>query len=441
MKITPPPALPVESPKKLSESIRHGAADYLKHIKLFSRNARLYLIGSFLMGVNFHVFQLLLNLYLRDLGFSEGQIGYVVSSRAVGMTLIAIPAALLLSRIKLKPVLLTACLMFAIFSYFITSYQTLSLLIGFSLLSGAAFTFYRVGAAPFYMRNSTPNERTHLFSCAFGMMLLAGMAGSIGSGRMVTLIGDMTGDIILGYQYTMYLGIAVALLALLPFGLIKSARPSRDENRITVTWDQLKQRGGFYLKIVTSNFLVGAGAGLTIPFLNLYFRDRFDLSPDTIGLYYFVVQFSMLVGTLSGPVLAKKFGLVRTVVITQIASMPFMLMLSYSFYLPLAFVAFVFRGGLMNLGAPIVTNFGMEISEKEEQGLVNALLMVSWTSSWMFSAAIGGSLIEKYGYTVTINVTIILYVIATTAFYCFFRKAERKSEEASGWIIARENLS
>lgn len=422
-------------------TFRRGISEYVSHVKLFSRNSRLYLTGSFLMGVNFHVFQLLLNLYLKQLGFDESQIGYVVSSRAVGMTLIAIPAAILMSRVRLKPILMISCLLFAVFSYFIATYQALLILIGFSVLTGMAFSFYRVAAAPFYMRNSTPVERTHLFSFSFGMMLLAGMVGSIGSGKMVMLLSGMTGDIILGYQITLYIGIFVALLALLPFMLIKATEPSREESRISLSLEQLKQRGGFYFKISISNFIIGMGAGLIIPFLNLYFKDRFNLQPDTIGFYYFVVQLSMLAGSLSGPVLVKKFGLVRTVVITQMASLPFMLVLSYSYFLPLAFVAFVFRGGLMNLGIPIVSNFGMEMAEKKEQGLVNALLMVAWTSSWMISAAIGGTLIETYGYTVTMNITIVLYVISTIAFYIFFRSAETKSQTAMGWVMVRDNAS
>jgi predicted MFS family arabinose efflux permease len=393
------------------------------------------------MGVNFHVFQLLLNLYLKQLGFNEGQIGYVVSSRAIGMTLIAIPAAILMSRVRLKPILVTSCILFAIFSYFIASYHALMLLIGFSILTGAAFSFYRVAAAPFYMRNSTPTERTHLFSFSFGMMLLAGMAGSLGSGKMVMIIGNWTGDILTGYQITLYLGIVVALAALIPFFLIKSSKPSKEERRLSLSLEQLRQRGTFYFKITFSNFVIGMGAGLIIPFLNLYFRDRFNLQPDTIGLFYFVVQLSMLAGSLSGPVLVKKFGLVRTVVITQAISLPFMLILSYSYYLPLAFVAFVFRGGLMNLGIPLVTNFGMEMADKEEQGLVNALLMVAWTSSWMISSAIGGSLIEKYGYTVTMNITVVLYVISTLTYFLFFRKAEARGESSMGWVMARDNAS
>ncbi len=425
----------------LFKNFKSGVLDYLSHLRLFSRNVRLYLLGSFLMGVNFHVFQLLLNLYLKQLGFDESQIGLVVSSRAIGMTLIAIPAAILMSRVRLKPILLTSCLLFAVFSYFIATYQEFLLLIGFSVLCGMAFSFYRVAAAPFYMRNTTTAERTYVFSFSFGMMLLAGMVGSIGSGKMVMIIGDWTGDIIAGYQITLYLGILVALLALLPFFLIKAARPSEEESKITLSLDQLKRRGSFYFKITISNFIIGLGAGLIIPFLNLYFRDRFNLLPDTIGLYYFVVQLSMLAGSLSGPILVKRFGLIRTVVITQAASLPFMLILSYSYYLPLAFVAFVFRGGLMNLGIPITANFGMEMAEKKEQGLVNAMLMVSWTSSWMISSAVGGTLIEQYGYTVTMNITIVLYIISTLTYYGFFRKAEARGEGAMGWVMARDNAS
>ncbi|MDF1545887.1 MAG: MFS transporter [bacterium] len=425
--------------QEYNKGLRGGLKEYIYHLRLFSRNARLYLIGSFLIGINFHVFQLLLNLYLKEFGFVEGEIGLVLSSRAVGSALIAIPAALILSRVRLKPILVASSILFAVFTFFITSFQQLNLLIGFSLLSGMAFAFYRVAAAPFYMRNSSPVERTHLFSFSFGTMLLAGMAGSIGSGKLVTILGEWTGDLILGYQYTLYIGILIGLFSLIPFLMIKASDPSAEENRIELSRRQFRERWRFYGKLTLTNFTIGAGAGLIIPFLNLYFRDRFNLSPDLIGVYYFVVQFSMLFGSLSGPILARRFGLVRTVVITQMLSIPFMLILSYTYYLPLAFAAFVIRGGLMNLGVPIVTNLGMELAQKREQGLVNALLMLGWTSSWMVTSAVGGNLIEHYGYTVTMNITVATYLLSSGIFYLFFRNSETRNESDHTWSLVREN--
>ncbi len=421
------------------QAIQAEFFDYISNIKLFSKNAKLYLLGSFLIGVNFHVFQLLLNLYLRELGYAESEIGYIISSRAVGMTIIAIPAAMLLSRVKLKPILLSSCLLFGLFSFGLSSFVEFGLLISFSMLSGIVFAFYRVAGGPFYMRNSSSKERTHLFSVSFGMMIMAGMLGSAGSGQLVKIIGNHFDNILLGYQYTLYIGILFSFLALIPFSIIKASAPSAEENKINLTMIQFKKRGSFYFKITIANFLVGLGAGLIIPFLNLYFSDRFNQGADSIGMFYFFVSFSMLAGSLAGPIMARKFGLVRAVVITQLLSIPFMFILSYSYFLPLVVGAFILRAGFMNLGVPIVTNLGMELAEKKEQGLVNALLMVSWTSSWMISAAVGGQLIDSYGYTFTIDITIVLYLLSTLTFYSFFKNAEIKTDTHPKWIIAKEN--
>lgn len=415
-----------------------GLREYRGSVKLFSRNARLYLLGSFLIGVNFSVFNLLFNLYLKEIGFVEGQIGIVNSTRAVGMTLVAIPAAMILSRIRLKPLLMVACVLFALFSFGQTTFQQWTLLLGSAVLTGMSFAFFRIASGPFYMRNSTRTERTHLFSFSFGMHLLAGMIGSWGAGHLVTVIGERTGDIVLGYQYTLYLAIAIGFLALIPFALVKAAAPSSEENRIHLNPAQFKRRGMFYFKVTFVNFLIGTGAGLIIPFMNLYFRDRFQLPPDRIGFFFILLSFGMLVGTLCGPLLTGKAGLVRTIVATQLASIPFMLTLAYSHLLWLAVLAFVIRGGLMNMGVPISTNFAMELCEKQEQGLVNALLSVSWTSSWMVSVAIGGSLIEHYGYTLVLSVSSGLYLMSALSYFWFFGRIEKRSSDGSGWYVPRD---
>ena len=430
-----------EQSNGLLEQVRSGLAVYFGHIQLFSTNARLFLLGSFLMGMNFQFFQLLLNLYLKEMGLAEGDIGLIQSGRGIGMTLMAIPAALILSRIRVKPVLQWAAVGVAFFSACLVTVNHLPLLIGFMILSGMSFSFYRIAAGPFFMRNSTPTERTYLFSFQFASMLLAGMIGSVGAGRMARYLGESTGDILLGYQYTLFLGIAIGILALIPYAFIRASKPSAEESRLTFSWDLIRKRRSFYYKITISNFLTGLGAGLIIPFLNLYFRDRFGMPADEIGYFYFMVHCAMFTGMMIGPVLARKFGLVRTVVITQLLSIPFMLILSYSYLLPLAAIAFVLRGGLMNLGVPMITNLGMELSERHEQPLVNALLGIAWTSSWMVSAALGGAVIEKFGYTTTLNVSIIIYLISTVTLYAYFKGAERRTDEPTGWAIVRGSFN
>ena len=143
----------------------------------------------------------------------------------------------------------------------------------------------------------------------------------------------------------------------------------------------------------------------------------------------------MFIGTLSGPIFSKRLGLVRTIVVTQLASIPFMVVLAYSYFLPVVVVAFILRGGLMNLGVPISTNFGLEMATKSEHGLVNALLMISWTGGMAVSAFFGGRIIETYGFTVSIDMTIFLYVLSALIYFAFFRKSEKKNSVGPGWVI------
>ncbi len=409
--------------------------EYLAHLSLFSRNARLYLIGAFLMGVNFEVYQFLLNLYLKELRFGEGDIGFVNSFRALGIALMAVPSAVLFSRLKLKPFLITAVVMFAVASFLITTSTKMGMLVTFSLLAGISWSFFRVAGGPFYIRNSTPVERTHLFSCSFAVLLLSGMLGSAGSGKLVTIITSATGSSILGYQIALYFGIAVGILALIPFSMIKPFGPEVNDRPLKIRLATFRHRGGFYLKLTSINFLIGLGAGLIIPFLSLFFRDRFHLPPDRIGLVYLSVSAAMLIGTLAGPLLVKRLGLVRTVVYTQVASIPFMLTLAYSYFLPLVVFAFILRGALMNLAGPLSTNLAMEIADESEQGFVNALLTVAWTGSWMIAVAVGGHLIETYGYSLTLNIASGLYLLASLLYFSFFRSIEQRREKGSGWYI------
>jgi predicted MFS family arabinose efflux permease len=402
---------------------------------MFSPNVRWYLLGAFLMGMNFEIFQLLLNLYFKELQFGEGDIGLVNACRAMGMAIMAIPASILFARFHIRPMLLIGVSGFTLFSVLIITTQEIWILMGLSLLVGVSWSLFRVFSGPFYMRNSTPAERSHLFSCSFAVLILAGMIGSAGAGQLVTVLGAYYGDILVGYKLALVVGVLIGTLALFPFAMVTAHEPVPRNERISLNMRQLRSRGGFYGKLIFVNFLIGVGAGLIIPFLNLYFKERFHLAPDMIGLFFLAVSAAMFVGTLSGPILARRFGLVRAVVITQLASLPFMLMLAYTYSLPVAFAAFVIRGGLMNLNAPISSHLAMELSEEAERPLVNALLMISWTGSWMIAVAIGGELVERHGFTLVLNIASGLYLVASILYYYFFRNIEQRRDDESGWYI------
>jgi MFS family permease len=407
--------------------------EYHINLKRFSKNVRLYLLASFLIGLTFTAYLLLLNLYLREQGSRESFIGMVLSAGAIGMTVTSIPAAFILRRIRLKNILLSSTVVYGLSILFLSWLPVSDMLILVSFLAGVAITFYRVAAAPFFMRNSSPKERTYIFSLSFGVALIASVIGSVFFGWMVTALSESAGGMVPAYRWTFAVAVGLGILALIPFSIIKAADPGREDRSAVFSLSILKSRFGLYVRLFLPYFVVGTGAGLIIPFLNLYFRDRFDQPPDKIGLFYTAVHTTMLLGILAGPVLAKRIGMVRTLVSTQLISIPFMVTLAYTYSLPAALAAFLVRGALMNLGMPIGTNFAMEMVKKHEQALVNALLMFGWTSSWMVSTAIGGRLIERHGYTLPLMTAAGLYIMSSILYYLFFRDSERKT--STGYIV------
>lgn len=419
--------------KSLNGKISHTVKDYWSHIRLFSRNIRLFLLGSFLLSLTAASIGLLMNLYLKERGADESYIGRFLSSGAVGMTIVAIPAAFALRRIKLKMVLLASTVIYIISIILLSRLPVTNILILVGFVSGMAMTFNRIAAAPFFMRNSTPKERTYIFSFNFGVTLMAGMIGSLASGWLVSQLSKLTPSIISAYQWTFIIGTALGILAVIPFSMIKAAGPSEEDREVDFSFGLLRRRSHLYARLLIPQFFVGVGAGLIIPFLNLYFRDRFAQSPDKIGFFFFAVNGTMLIGILAGPILARKFGMVKTIVTTEFLSIPFMIILAFTYSLPLAFAAFLIRGAMMNMAQPIGSNFSMEMVGKSEHAMVNALMTLAWTSSWMISTAVGGSLIEKHGYTLPLMIAVGLYVISAVLYYTFFRKSERKT--TTGFMV------
>jgi len=129
----------------------------------------------------------------------------------------------------------------------------------------------------------------------------------------------------------------------------------------------------------------------------------------------------MITGLLVAPMVAEKKGKIRTVVFSQLFSIPFLIVLGITHNLYLALLAFFMRAALMNMAQPLYLNFAMEKVSHDQQPLTNALLTIAFTAGWGASANIGGYLIEFFGYAAPFISTSALYLISTGMTYTLFR--------------------
>ena len=167
-----------QTPKISRQSL---VRDYFRKIRMFSRNARLFLSATFLNGFATGIWVVLFNLYLLDLGFREDFIGYMLLLGGLAAGLAAFPAGIICGKVGRKKTLLTGVAVGSIFNAILvfTSNPILLLTVNlFQGFGGLAGILFWVAQAPFMMENSEPEERTHLFSINLATWFLSNMAGS-----------------------------------------------------------------------------------------------------------------------------------------------------------------------------------------------------------------------------------------------------------------------
>jgi MFS family permease len=399
--------------------------------------ARRFLWGTFFLGMGWAVFMLLLNLYMRELGHSESFIGRLWSMQSVGTIVMTIPAATLIARFSARWLVVLSTALAAGCYFLLTVVHLPALMVAASVGVGMAAAIPRVVGGPFFMRYTTSTERAHVFSLQFAAMLGAGLFAYFGGGWLHRVAVELLGSVVLAYRALLIGGalstfIGAVVYLSIPSGVIVD----RSQTAATLI-QRARNKAPLLFKLTFPFFVIGVGAGLIIPFLNLYFRDRFGMEPLAIGFYYGLVQTSMLVGVLIGPYLARKWGMIRMVVYTEAASLPFMVVLAFSHNLHLAVGAFIMRGALMNMGVPIANNYLMERVGESDRAVANGLAMLAWTSSWALATWVGGALIEHIGYTEPLLVAGGLYLLAAILYFWFFRNEDLRAGGGEGVPVGR----
>ncbi|MBU0954593.1 MAG: MFS transporter [Spirochaetes bacterium] len=403
---------------------RQLASEYKEAFVSFSKNARLFLLGNFMLGIGNNLVQLLLNLYMKNLGIGENDIGTVLAMRALGSFLIALPASFIVARLNSRLLLMGATVLTA------SAFAAQGLFTAFGplassvFLSGAFSSMYQVAAGPFFMKNSGEKERIHLFSLNGALGMGTGVLGSLFGGLFKEAVFSFTGNEALAYRLALALGGAFVLVAIIPFSGIKDGDANPGQLNGSPAPKQRVPLGKInvwlYVKLLLPGFFVGMGAGLTVPYLNLYFKNEFNLGDSLIGVIFAAGQVVTFLGMVSGPPIAKRLGKERAIFWTQAISVPFILVLTYLRWLPLVLLAFLMRQALMNMSSPISENFTLEQIPPQQQHFMNACKMLNWTGSWMVSAKISGWLIATRGFAPSFTLTALLYTLSSVLFWLFF---------------------
>jgi len=404
----------------------------------YTRNVRLFLVALALHGLSSAIYGLWLNLHLLDLGYSRGIMGVLNALPSAIVLGIGLPAGWWADRVGRRPMLILGGLLMAIGTVGVgLGISPLWVGLGVGLI-GTGYSLFFIVYAPFLTENASEAERTRLFALSSAILFWAGFLGEWIGGALPDLFRTFgpVGPTI--YAGPILLTALLDFLAVLPLLGIRevpraSPRTSLAGWRTQALWDPI-------VPMAIPNLLLGAGAALSVPFLNVYFHERYQLDDQTLGVLFALTSAVTGFATLLAPAIARWIGRIATVTLTQGLSIGFLIGMALTDQAHLAALAMVLRGALMNMASPLYTEFCMEQVPATGRAAVSGILNLTWEAGWMIGAALSGFLQQQYGLVSMLLSTAALYGVGTLYQYLAFAARDRVAV-ACGKQVFRGQIS
>ncbi len=423
--------------------------EILKNYLQLPRPIHYLIMVQFFLNIIHVAFVLILNIYLRKKGFSDPQIANYNSLRFLGVLMFALPFGIFIKSRNLKPFFILSSFMVPFFSLLLINSidRDLNQLIPFGFFGwGLSMMLVNVCSLPFILRNTSEKNSIESLSLSFSTWSLAMMF----SGIVISGLKSIESINILNYyiyfnEYTLLLLISFLSFLSVPFSISITEKKQPKNNKTnnqsftlilkSYDWDLI-------IKAITPHIAISIGAGLTIPFINLFFNSIFNLDSDSFSLLGSITSLIVFISALFVPTIKNKFGYWVSIVLVQSCSIICLLTLafteifsSYNISTSIAILAFIFRQPLMHMAHPSTNELTMNYVGKNNQELISALTSSLWSASWYISAKLFQLLREKgYEYYKIFFITAFLYVIGTILYSIIIlsynkKKADRISEK------------
>ncbi len=410
--------------KKTNKPIRNPLLlDYLQNLRAFKPNARYYLVSVMVTGMTLGGFRLLFNFYVLSLGYDEELLGNLITTSNLTALFMALPMGFLVDFWGRKNALIIRTFLLGVSVAVMAVWPGTLVFFGMNILIGLAMSINSVVTGPFMMENSDEQERSYLFSFGSGIQMAAMSVGNWVGGYLPTWVGgyhNVDPESSAAYAGTMLMIALVSSLGLIPIFFIKRNRLVNVRDGVFAPVVFARENPKLLGKVFTPLLIVSIGAGLFVPFMNVFFREVHHLPDSSVGSLMAWGSLAMGAGLLVAPPLADRLGKLRLVVITQGLSIPFMILLGFSPLIWVTAAAFYIRMALMNMSSPIYQNFVLEQVKPDDRATVASLHSMVWSFGRSFSPSVSGSLQVSYGFGPPFILATGLYIVAIFLYWLFW---------------------
>jgi len=307
----------------LSKSISTEASAYWQRVQRFTPSARRVIVSQAISRLGFGIYQAIFNLYLLSLGYSTVFVSGLLSLGLYTMAIGALIAGPYTSRVGEKTALVLSGVIMSIGAGMLIAFPfpiilTLMIVVFYF---GNSLTITSFG--PLVARSSTPYERTHLFGASQASRISTGFIGSLVGGFLPGIFAILLFvplDSPVTFQLTLIIWVLTSILGIAPLLSLRETtiqeEPSNDSEEPVSSSPEPKGHLSIVARFVICSILIGLGAGLIVPLINVFFWEFYNLPTYMVGTIIGSGQATMATGVLLSPILASRIGKVKSVVMT-----------------------------------------------------------------------------------------------------------------------------
>jgi len=341
-------------------------------------------------------------LYLAERGLSTKQIGLLLTLTLVGDTAISLWLTTMADRIGRRVTLVIGAglVLFAGIVFAITGNFALLLIaatVGVISPSG-----YEVG--PFLAveqaavsQTASRDDRTHLFAWYNLAGSLATAVGALCAGYLTQLVRSTGATQLQSYQAAVIVyaagGVALAVLfSRLTQGVeVLNAAPASSSPSAAAPRFGLGRSRGIVLRL-SSLFAMDAFAGGFVmqSLIAYWFHVRFGVQPPVLGSIFFGANVLAAISALSAARLARRFGLLNTMVFTHLPSNMLLILVPLMPSLPLAIAMLLVRFSISQMDVPTRQSYTMAAVSPEERSAAGGVTGVARTVGASLSPVVAG---------------------------------------------------
>lgn len=373
-------------------------------------------------------FFLILNIFLAKQGFSDPEIANFISYRFLAVMVLAFPLGFFIKGKALKPFFMIGSLgvpTVALLLVLAVNHQYHQFLPMLFVLWGVVFTSFQVSSLPYVMRNTARKNQSHAISLNYATHSF----GTIVGGVIIYALSKVP-------FFDMGEGAALIFISLLGYWGVRFLRKLKVDKVLPVRerlqwksydWDLL-------IKAIFPTLIIAVGAGLTIPFINLFFFHNFEIDSSSFALIGGVASLLVATTALLVPNVKSKLGFKKGISITQtVAVLALVALATTEFYvdywwaMPIAVLCYWLRTPLMNMAAPMTSELTMNYVGEKNQEMLSAVMAAIWSGSWYFSSQIFRFLKEAgLPYAYIFYITAVLYASGVFMYYLLVLDYERR---------------